>query len=212
MGDQFRPDQRHLLQKAYAAFYWAINLGSFFATLAIPYIRKQWGYSWAFGVPGIFMALATFVFWLGSRHYVRVPPSRETRKAGFVLVFLEAYRRQTGKRFGPLLNLVTTIALPLVAMVLLAMVALARQMTPTLRFLDWTALGIVGLWYGLILLLSVLRRSELPAAFWQAARSRYQESEIAAARSVQPHSLCLCPDPRLLGAVRPNLLHLGAAR
>jgi POT family proton-dependent oligopeptide transporter len=28
MGDQFRPEQRHLLQKAYAAFYWSINLGS----------------------------------------------------------------------------------------------------------------------------------------------------------------------------------------
>jgi POT family proton-dependent oligopeptide transporter len=31
MGDQFKPEQRHLLQKAYAAFYWSINLGSFFA-------------------------------------------------------------------------------------------------------------------------------------------------------------------------------------
>jgi POT family proton-dependent oligopeptide transporter len=49
MGDQFRPEQSHLLQKAYGAFYWSINLGSFFSFLVIPFIRKQWGYSWAFG-------------------------------------------------------------------------------------------------------------------------------------------------------------------
>ena len=30
MGDQFKPEQAHLLQKAYGAFYWSINLGSFF--------------------------------------------------------------------------------------------------------------------------------------------------------------------------------------
>src|SRR6266853_6581058 len=58
MGDQFKPEQRHLLQKAYAAFYWSINLGSFFAFLVVPAVRKQWGYSWAFGVPGILMAVA----------------------------------------------------------------------------------------------------------------------------------------------------------
>src|SRR3954462_3521673 len=33
VGDQFRPDQGHLLQKAYGAFYWSINLGSFFSFL-----------------------------------------------------------------------------------------------------------------------------------------------------------------------------------
>jgi dipeptide/tripeptide permease len=75
MGDQFRPDQRHLLQKAYAAFYWSINLGSTASFFMIPFIRKSYGYSWAFGVPGIAMAIATFVFWLGTRRYVRVRPT-----------------------------------------------------------------------------------------------------------------------------------------
>jgi POT family proton-dependent oligopeptide transporter len=36
MGDQFKPEQSHLLQKAYGAFYWAINFGSFFSFLVIP--------------------------------------------------------------------------------------------------------------------------------------------------------------------------------
>ncbi len=90
MGDQFAPEQSHLLQKAYGAFYWSINLGSFFSFLVIPWIKNHHGYSWAFGVPGIFMALATFVFWLGTKHYVRVPPSRETKTAGFFKVFWHA--------------------------------------------------------------------------------------------------------------------------
>jgi len=86
MGDQFKPDQSHLLQKAYGAFYWSINLGSFFSFLVIPWIKNHHGYSWAFGVPGIFMGIATLVFWLGTKHYVRVPPSRETKSAGFFKV------------------------------------------------------------------------------------------------------------------------------
>ena len=74
MGDQFKPEQKHLLQKAYAAFYWSINLGSTAAFILIPWIRKSHGYSWAFGVPGIAMAVATLIFWLGTRKYVRVKP------------------------------------------------------------------------------------------------------------------------------------------
>lgn len=86
MGDQFKPDQSHLLQKAYGAFYWSINLGSFFSFLVIPWIKNHHGYSWAFGVPGIFMGIATLVFWLGSKYYVRIPPSRQTKRAGFFKV------------------------------------------------------------------------------------------------------------------------------
>ena len=75
VGDQFRPDQNHLLQKAYGMFYWSINFGSFFSFLLIPRIRDQYGYGWAFGVPGIAMGMATLIFWLGSRHYKHVPPT-----------------------------------------------------------------------------------------------------------------------------------------
>ena len=101
MGDQFKPEQSHLLQKAYGAFYWSVNIGSFFSFLVIPWIKDNRGYSLAFGVPGIFMAIATFVFWLGTKHYVRVPPSRATKSAGFFKVFLFALtsRREAGKGF-----------------------------------------------------------------------------------------------------------------
>jgi len=101
MGDQFRSDQSHLLQKAYGAFYWAINFGSFFSFLVIPWIKDRHGYSLAFGVPGILMAIATFIFWRGSKFYVRVPPARETHHAGFFKVFFAALlgRRGPGKDF-----------------------------------------------------------------------------------------------------------------
>jgi proton-dependent oligopeptide transporter, POT family len=100
MGDQFKPDQRHLLQKAYAAFYWSINLGSFFSFLIIPAVKKHFGYSWAFGIPGIFMGIATLVFWLGTKHYVKVPPARVLKTAGFLQVFLEALRNRARRAPG----------------------------------------------------------------------------------------------------------------
>jgi POT family proton-dependent oligopeptide transporter len=101
VGDQFKPEQSHLLQKAYGAFYWSINFGSFFSFLVIPWIKNHHGYSLAFLVPGILMALATFIFWRGTKHYVRVPPSRETKNAGFFKVFFAALsgKREAGKSF-----------------------------------------------------------------------------------------------------------------
>ncbi len=90
VGDQFKPEQSHLLQKAYGAFYFSVNFGSFFSFLVIPRLAREASYAWAFGVPGILMALATLIFWIGTKHYVRRPPNRETRSAGFVEVFFNA--------------------------------------------------------------------------------------------------------------------------
>jgi POT family proton-dependent oligopeptide transporter len=102
LGDQFKPGQSHLLQKAYAAFYWSINFGSFFSMLLIPQIKKH-SWAWAFLVPGILMGVATFIFWLGTRHYVMVPPSRESKTAGFFAVLGAAWthrrRREPGQGF-----------------------------------------------------------------------------------------------------------------
>src|SRR5437016_4433536 len=59
----------------FAAFYWAINFGSLFASLFIPKVLKVYGPTVAFGIPGILMLLATIIFWLGRKRYVNVPPS-----------------------------------------------------------------------------------------------------------------------------------------
>jgi proton-dependent oligopeptide transporter, POT family len=75
VGDQFTAAQAGLLPKVYGLFYWSINLGAMFAFALIPMVRDRWGFGWAFGIPGLFMGLATAVFWLGSSRYVKLPPS-----------------------------------------------------------------------------------------------------------------------------------------
>lgn len=75
VGDQFAAGQEHLLTKVYGWFYWAINLGAAAAFFIIPQIHARAGYAWAFGIPGIAMALATLFFFQGRKHYVRQPPS-----------------------------------------------------------------------------------------------------------------------------------------
>lgn len=75
VGDQFGESNKHLLEKIFGWFYFAINFGSFFSTLLTPWLLKHHGPGWAFGVPGILMALATFAFWSGRRKFVHVPPA-----------------------------------------------------------------------------------------------------------------------------------------
>ncbi|MEZ4364274.1 MAG: oligopeptide:H+ symporter [Kofleriaceae bacterium] len=75
VGDQFDQSNKHLSKKVYDAFYWIINFGSFFASLLMPVLLRGYGASVAFGVPGLLMAIATLVFWLGRKKYVIVPPA-----------------------------------------------------------------------------------------------------------------------------------------
>ena len=73
VGDQFGRSNRHLLERVFGWFYFAINFGSFFSTLLTPWLLEHHGPGWAFGVPGILMAIATLVFWLGRHRFVHVP-------------------------------------------------------------------------------------------------------------------------------------------
>jgi POT family proton-dependent oligopeptide transporter len=100
MGDQFKPEQKHLLQKAYAAFYFSINFGSTAAFLIVPWVRDTGGYGWAFGVPGIAMGIATLIFYLGTPHYTRVPPSSKSKTAGFFKVMWFAIQGRSKRTPG----------------------------------------------------------------------------------------------------------------
>ena len=95
VGDQFTDKNKHLIQKIYDIFYFAINFGSTFSTLLTPWVLVKYGPSWAFGIPGILMGLATVVFWMGRAKYVNVPPTGKTGEAGFAAIFLAACQ---GKR------------------------------------------------------------------------------------------------------------------
>ncbi|MCW5806943.1 MAG: MFS transporter [Deltaproteobacteria bacterium] len=74
VGDQFDQSNKHRAKVVFDIFYWSINFGSFFASLIIPRLREDHP-RLAFGIPAILMFLATVLFWLGSRRYVRVPPA-----------------------------------------------------------------------------------------------------------------------------------------
>lgn len=74
VGDQFGPANRHLLTRVYNWFYFSINLGSFFSTLLTPWLLDWYGPHWAFGVPGVLMAIATLLFWMGRHKFAHIPP------------------------------------------------------------------------------------------------------------------------------------------
>lgn len=73
VGDQFGKSNTHLLTRIYQWFYFAINAGSFFSTLLTPWLLENYGPHWAFGVPGVLMAIATWMFWIGRHEFVHVP-------------------------------------------------------------------------------------------------------------------------------------------
>jgi proton-dependent oligopeptide transporter, POT family len=75
VGDQFDKSNEHMMSKVYGWFYFSINAGSVLSNFFIPILYKNYGASVAFGVPGILMALATVIFWLGRKKYIKVPPS-----------------------------------------------------------------------------------------------------------------------------------------
>ena len=75
VGDQFDQSNKSKAKIVYDAFYWTINFGSFFASLLMPIFLRSYGPSIAFGIPGVLMAIATLIFWLGRNKYVHVPPA-----------------------------------------------------------------------------------------------------------------------------------------
>jgi len=74
VGDQFTAANAHLVTKVFQIFYFIINYGSFFSTVLTPLLLRRYGPEIAFGVPGVLMGIATFVFWLGRNKFVQVPP------------------------------------------------------------------------------------------------------------------------------------------
>jgi len=75
VGDQFGVNNKHLLEKVYGWFYISINLGAFASTLLTPLLLDWYGPSIAFGVPGVLMAVALILFWMGRNDFAHIPPS-----------------------------------------------------------------------------------------------------------------------------------------
>jgi proton-dependent oligopeptide transporter, POT family len=84
VGDQFGPDNQHLLSRAFGWFYFSVNFGSFFSILLIPWLLEKYGPVPAFGVPAGLMLLATYVFWSGRYKFAHIPPGgREFLRQAF---------------------------------------------------------------------------------------------------------------------------------
>ncbi len=78
VGDQFGARNADLLPRVFNWFYFSINLGAFVSSLLTPWLLNWYGPHWAFGVPGVLMALATLVFWMGRKRFIHVPANRHS--------------------------------------------------------------------------------------------------------------------------------------
>ena len=105
VGDQFGKMNQHLLPRIFSWFYFSINAGSAVSTILIPELLDRIGPKVAFGTPGVFMVIATIIFWLGRRKFVHIQPS------GTRVYLRELCRRDNLKTLGNLL-----IPVPFVAM------------------------------------------------------------------------------------------------
>src|SRR5439155_20781395 len=105
VGDQFGASNQHLLPRVFTWFYFSINFGSAFATILIPELLERCSPAIAFGVPGIFMFVATVVFWLGRRKFVHIPPVGVRNYAA------EVFRSENLKALGNLVILVPFAAM-----------------------------------------------------------------------------------------------------
>lgn len=75
VGDQFGPSNKHLIERAYGWFYFAVNLGACISMFSWAILLDKWGPTVAFGLPGIFMVIAVLAYWLGRHRLVHIPPS-----------------------------------------------------------------------------------------------------------------------------------------
>lgn len=120
VGDQFGRSNVHLQTAVFGWFYLAINFGSSISSILTPWLLEKLpeflrarfspsslaflepidrlGPHVAFGVPGVLMVIATWVFWLGRNHFVHIPP----RGATGVLSLLRGEGGQALLRLTPI--------------------------------------------------------------------------------------------------------------
>jgi POT family proton-dependent oligopeptide transporter len=104
VGDQFGHTNAHLLPKVFGWFYFAINVGALASILVAEPLLHRFGPSVAFGVPGVLMALATLVFWMGRHEFVHIPP-------GGLAFLREVFSKDGLKALGKLFIIYAFIAM-----------------------------------------------------------------------------------------------------
>ena len=120
IGDQVGGFDSKTMTRVYAAFYWSINFGSFFSFLVIPWVHKNWGYSWAFAIPGIFMALATLVFWSGRKQYLHKAPAQPEFLPALLCRIFRGAKEACQRYGGEAVSKATTTAIRIATFIVLA--------------------------------------------------------------------------------------------
>ncbi len=101
VGDQFHSGNKHLISRVYDLFYFSVNFGAVFSSLLTPWLLVRYGSGWAFGIPGVLMAVATLIFWMGRKHYVNVPPASDDKdQSHFFAVVSYALKNRAKRRSG----------------------------------------------------------------------------------------------------------------
>ena len=145
VGDQFDQSNKHLAKIVFDGFYWIINFGSLFASLLMPLFLKHYGPSVAFGIPGLLMFIATFVFWLGRKKYVLVPPVGSADPHSFSKVVRTALLAEKPGEGRPGLYL----AVVGIGVAFAALVCGIFGLIPTLGFVICACLALVALLGGI---------------------------------------------------------------
>jgi POT family proton-dependent oligopeptide transporter len=78
VGDQFGSSNKHLIKKVYPWFYFSINFGAAISMFVCPILLDKYGPAIGFGVPAVFMVIATLTYWLGRYKLIHIPPKGKT--------------------------------------------------------------------------------------------------------------------------------------
>lgn len=65
---------------AYTIFYMGVNAGAFFGMMLCGYLAEKVGWSWGFGLAGIFMALGCLQFWLAQPLFGKIGAKPEKKE------------------------------------------------------------------------------------------------------------------------------------
>jgi len=122
VGDQFTQKQAGLLDRVYSLFYIAINVGSAASQIVTPWLLAGCAFgaiqlcarsatAWAFGVPGLLMALALVIYLAGRKHYVKVPPAGRNAHGFSAVLGTQLARGEAAAREQGLLTAPTLVYL-----------------------------------------------------------------------------------------------------
>jgi len=89
---------------AYTIFYMGVNAGAFFGMMLCGYLAENYGWSWGFGLAGIFMFLGMLQFWLASSLFGKIGDKPLTAAETAVL-----QKREPASEPGEKLNPFTTL-------------------------------------------------------------------------------------------------------